>query len=323
MSKSVIEIWVEVVKKSIVENYILEYYLSSKTKTRVYFGLIDAVKVIYLEFSKNALNACEALELKGLDISIQDVSVISPEKRYIVIKNVLGNDEIFLAFSSSLCDALLDIDSYFEAFNALKAVIKEYKDYFSNPNKTLSQQEEQGLCAELLQLEYLVKKFGEKVVINWQGPKRNKRDFVFEQTALEVKSTMAQTNTNILISNENQLDCNYPDKLKHLYLKFFIFELIDNGFTLIDCANKLLELVEDVNFKTMIVANLLKLKVNINTYKPVCKFAVQGTRFYEITNQFPKITKDMLSCEIFDVKYRLKLDALRTFETNEEDLIYE
>ena len=97
----------------------------------------------------------------------------------------------------------------------------------------------------------------------------------------------------------------------------------NNGFTLIDCANKLLELVEDVNFKTMIVANLLKLKVNINTYKPVCKFAVQGTRFYEITNQFPKITKDMLSSEIFDVKYRLKLDALRTFETNEEDLIYE
>ena len=168
-----------------------------------------------------------------------------------------------------------------------------------------------------------MKKFGEKVVINWQGPKRNKRDFVFEQTALEVKSTLAQTNTNILISNENQLDCNYPDKLKHLYLKVFIFELIDNGFTLIDCANKLLELVQDVNFKTMIVANLLKLKVNINTYKPVCKFAVQGTRFYEITNQFPKITKDMLSSEIFDVKYRLKLDALRTFETNEEDLIYE
>jgi hypothetical protein len=134
---------------------------------------------------------------------------------------------------------------------------------------------------------------------------------------------MSQTNTNILISNENQLDCNYPDALKGLYLKVFVFEMVDNGFTLIDCINDLLEVVQDISFKTMIVANLLKLKVNSNTYKPVYKFALQATRFYQITNQFPKITREMLSSEIFDVKYRLKLDALKPFETNEDDVIYE
>ena len=206
MSKTVFEKWIEVEEKSVDDNYILEYYLSQKTKTRIYFSLIDSSKVIYLEFSKVALSSYDCPDLKGLDISVQDVSVISSEKRYIVIKNATNNNEIFLAFSSSLCDALIDVDSYFETFNVLKAVIKEYKEYFANPNKILSQQEEQGLCAELLQLKYLVEKFGENIVINWQGPRRNKRDFVFEKTALEVKSTMSQTNTNVLISNENQLD---------------------------------------------------------------------------------------------------------------------
>ena len=323
MSKTVFEKWIEVEEKSVDDNYILEYYLSQKTKTRIYFSLIDSSKVIYLEFSKEALSSYDCPDLKGLDISVQDVNVISLEKRYIVIKNATNNNEIFLAFSSSLCDALIDVDSYFETFNVLKAVIKEYKEYFANPNKILSQQEEQGLCAELLQLKYLVEKFGENIVINWQGPRRNKRDFVFEKTALEVKSTISQTNTNVLISNENQLDCNYPDTLKALYLKVFIFELMDDGFTVIDCANQVLNCVQDVNLKSVIVANLLKLKVNINTYKPVCKFSLQGTRFYEIVDGFPKITKSILPGEIFDVKYRLKLDALKQFETNEGKVVYE
>ena len=64
-------------------------------------------------------------------------------------------------------------------------------------------------------------------------------------------------------------------------------------------------------------------KVNINTYKPVCKFSLQGTRFYEIVDGFPKITKAILPSEIFDVKYRLKLDALKQFETKEDEVVYE
>ena len=38
-------------------------------------------------------------------------------------------------------------------------------------------------------------------------------DFVFEESAIEIKSTLSQENTSVLINNENQLDCNYPQSL--------------------------------------------------------------------------------------------------------------
>ena len=57
MSKTVFEKWIEVEEKSVDDNYILEYYLSQKTKTRIYFSLIDSSKVIYLEFSKEQVRS--------------------------------------------------------------------------------------------------------------------------------------------------------------------------------------------------------------------------------------------------------------------------
>ena len=48
-----------------------------------------------------------------------------------------------------------------------KNVVKEYKDYFSNPNHSLSKIEEQGLCAELLELARMIEVKGENALLNW------------------------------------------------------------------------------------------------------------------------------------------------------------
>ena len=71
-----------------------------------------------------------------------------------------------MAFSSSLYDLLVNTTDYYSAYNALVITIKEYQSFFSNVNNSLSLQEEQGLCAELIELSALIDKKGEDVVKN-------------------------------------------------------------------------------------------------------------------------------------------------------------
>ena len=62
---------------------------------------------------------------------------INPNKKYLVVKNESRNEEIFEAFSSSITDGLVDATSYFDVYAVFKTVVKEYKDYFANPNNEL------------------------------------------------------------------------------------------------------------------------------------------------------------------------------------------
>ena len=157
---------------------------------------------------------------------------------------------------------LVDATSYFDVYAVFKTMVKEYKDYFENPNKFLSKQEEQGLCAELLELSILISLKGENVVNNWQGPAKNKRDFVFDEMGLEIKSTLSQENTAIRISNENQLDSSYPDNMKKLFLKVYIMEDFDNGLNVHKCIAKVLDQIKTIFYKTTFLANLMRLKIN-------------------------------------------------------------
>ena len=179
MIKTVYEKWMEIEKEKISEGnfHIAHFYLSKKTKTNIYFGIKDNNKIVYLEFTPEALSSYVSPTLLGMDIAVEDANFIDSTKKYIVIKNITNSSEIFLAFVSSLCDELVDTEDYLDAFQCLSKVIKDYRDYFSNPNFTLSLKEEQGLCAELLELNKIISRYGEGSIVNWQGPNKNKRDF--------------------------------------------------------------------------------------------------------------------------------------------------
>lgn len=322
MLKTVFTKWDEVneeLKKG-TESYVTNFYLSKDSATRVYLGLDNKLKIVYLEFSKDALSSFKCPSLKGMDICVCNADFIDPTKRYLAIKNIDPNDDVFYAFTSSLCDVLQECHTYLDTFEGLKTVINDYRSYFMNANFKLKMSEEQGLCAELLELKRLIELRGEKVVFNWQGPSKNKRDFTFDENdvAVEIKSTLSQTNTSITISNENQLDCNYPKTLKKLFLKVYIFETNDIGFDVVSCANDVLNCIKDVNIASTFLLSLLKAKVDLKVYKPGFKFTLQDKKLYLITEEFPKITKDTISNLIFNVKYKIKIDSVTGFEIPEE-----
>ena len=322
MSKTIYDKWRELIDLKIEDSKIIisNFFLSLFTKTKLYLGKSTEAQLIFLEFEKGVLNKVELPELKGLEICQSVEPTIDKTKEYIKIRNRTSNIELFVAFSSSLCDALVETGDYYSAFNALVLTIKEYRAFFSNMNVSLSLQEEQGLCAELLELSKLIDKKGEDVVQSWAGPSRNKRDFLFETKALEVKSTLGQLDSSILISNENQLTLSFPCNLSSLFLKVYILEKSKIGVNVISCAQDVFAKLHNINNQNFFNINLLKMKVDLKSYKNKYFFSQQAVKQYRILDNFPKITKEMLPMGIFNVKYKIHLDSIKQFEITEEEL---
>lgn len=286
-----------------------EYFLSKKSNNKMYFGIdSDKNKKVYVEFDKDALNNYVCPEIVGMKIARAKASYIDSNKVYLTVLNESETEEVFLAFTSTLADNILDSKSNAKTINEFEKTLKFYKDYFSNPNKSLSDSEEQGLCGELLYLKELIETKGEDSVIYWLGPNKNKRDFVFEKSAVEVKSTLNQTETSITISNENQLD---PSKLDELKLVVYIFEKDPNGkIDVISCANSIYHSISDVQYCKAFIAKMIQLGVNLNEYKIRNKYTCQDKKFYIIDQDFPSIRKSNIPSVVFNVKYKINLNSL-------------
>ena len=317
MTKTIYEKWEELESKVPSSgNNVYEYYLSKKANNKLYFGIdSNKNKKIYIEFDIAAIQNYNLPEILGMKITKIKAPYIDANKRYIAIENDSDSEEVFLAFTATLVDKIFDSKSNSKTIESFEATIKYYKDFFSNPNKSLSDSEEQGLCGELLYLKTLIENSGQENVLYWLGPNKNKRDFVFEKNAVEVKSTLNQTETSITISNENQLD---NKNLDELLLVVYIMEKNPNGsINVINCANEVLSLLTDVQYNKIFISKLLQMNVNINDYKNRNSYTCQQIKKYKITDDFPCLRKSNIPSVIFNVKYKLNLNSLGSFLVDE------
>ncbi|MCR4661151.1 MAG: PD-(D/E)XK motif protein [Clostridia bacterium] len=320
MIKDTFTKWEELNKlvKNDTKSAFLECYLSINSNNKLYFALNkDGKKTIFIEFPKHVLKNYNVPSISGMDIKKTDENFIDENCDYISISSNLDNEEVFYAFSSTLSENILDSRSDSKTIEKLEQTIKFYKDYFSNSKKTLSQIEEQGLCGELLYLKKLIVEMGQDVIKNWQGPFKNKRDFVFEKRAIEVKTTINQLETSITISNENQLD---PSNLDELKLAVYVLERDENGpINVLNCIKDIDDIVVDVGLKKIFHSKIIALGVNVDSYEPKYCFTVQNLKTYTIDESFPSLKKGNIPSVVFNVSYKINLNSLDKYILKESN----
>ena len=318
MIKNIYEKWEELENKiPSTGNIVFEYYLSKKANNKMYFGIYSfKSKKVYLEFDYKAIENYNVPEITGMKISKAKAGYIDPSKAYITITNDSEGDEVFLAFTATLSDKLQESRSNSKTIEFFEETIKYYKDFFSNPNKSLSESEEQGLCGELLYLKKIIERDGQECVLNWLGPAKNKRDFVFDKKAVEIKSTLNQSETSITISNENQLD---PKGLDELKLAVYTFEKDPSGHVSVTlCANEVLSLLSNVEFNKVFKSKLLQMHVDLNLYKDRNKYTLINLKTYAIDDSFPSLKKENIPTCVFNVKYKINLNSLGEYLVKED-----
>ena len=319
MIKSIYEKWEEIEQKaaSTSKSCIAAYYVGKTCPCPVYFAVIEGKKGVYIEFDAADLNGYKCPSVNGLVIEVKREPKISSAKSYLYVENNAGPQEIYMAFTNSLMDALAETTIPLGVIEAFENTIKDLRAYFSNSKKPLSEKEEQGICAELLFLKEEVEKHGENAVLRWMGPEKNKRDFVFEDYSVEIKSTGGQIQSNVLITNENQLDPTYPKDMKKLYLAVYVLEKNDNGFNVVSLAKGILDLLTSISIQHAFVAKLLMNRVDLEDYEPKASFTFQIKKQYLVSDDFPSIRKNNIPSAAFDVAYRLDLSQLASFENGD------
>ena len=308
--------WKALIAKNEGKLSISAFYISKACPSKMYLGFDGEKKYVYLEFEPYALASFKCPKAKGLEISVVDMPQITDGSKFVRISNIDNKDEVFLAFCSTLYDGLKESQTFFDVTETLEKTIKYYKSYFSNPNKPLTDEEEQGLYCELLYLEDLINKEGQNVIKCWEGPNKNKRDFVFENKSVEIKSTTTQIATSVRISNELQLDPSYPNNI-NLFLKVYVLEKVEEGDSLSQVAKRIEQLLVDVELRKNFLQKLLMDKVDLNLYEDTYFYSVQQEHLYRVDSNFPSINKSNIDNRIFKVEYYINLIGLEENEVKE------
>lgn len=304
------ELDVEVQKSSKQEN--ITKYLPIASNNNVFISNnIRMNRSFSVEFNPETMTNYSAKKVNGIEIKVQRNNQINKEKKYLVMCNIDSkNDDAFMGFSAHIFDSLVGSKSDAEALNYIEKALDDYHNFFSFKSE-LSKETEQGLIAELMFLNEMIGQNGENAVLNWFGSEGNKRDFIFDDYGVEIKSTRNQKQDIIHVSNENQLD---RGNLEKLYVKLYIFDENDQGENISDYISLILTKIKSFELQKIFRAKVALIGIDPNVYVGKYKFVLEDIHTYLIDDSFPCITKkDIPEC-IFDVKYNLNLSSIPYIE---------
>ena len=202
------------------------------------------------------------------------------------------------------------------------AHIRRWKTFLSGRSQHLSAEEIRGLFAEIAFLLELIDRGMQSnaAVEAWLGPDRSHQDFIFGNTAVEVKSLSGAERSSIRVSSEDQLESlnnalflrvyrlsNLADAAGALSLN----ELVAVAQARIDMA----EAVED--FERKLVAY---------GYAPLPRydeprFVLSDVRSYRVVDDFPRLMRSQLPVGIAQVAYDIRLETIAQYECDGDSIL--
>lgn len=250
--------------------------------------------------------------LTGITTDIRIVPDTADGAFLITLQNAENADIFF-----TLCDALVEktrsVVDVHAAIAIIYAQLERWRTLLSRANRNrLSAQEIQGLFGELQFLEECID--GQHVsaqaaIEGWQGPMGAPHDFIFGQSAVEIKSISGSYAGSVKISTESQLTTHL--EILHLRIVFLAVDTdCKTGLSLNDFIIRLKEKIAGSDLVSTFEEKLAEVGyIDIPEYDFPC-FSVVRTRTYEVRDGFPRITPESLASGISDVSYCIAFSSI-------------
>ncbi|MCC6916694.1 PD-(D/E)XK motif protein [Nitrosomonas sp.] len=198
------------------------------------------------------------------------------------------------------------------------AHIRRWKTFLSGRSQHLSAEDVRGLFAEIVFLTELIDREmpSNAVVEAWLGPERSHQDFIFGNTAVEVKSLSGAERSSIRISSEDQLES----------LNDALFLRVYRLSNLADAAGarSLNELVTAVQARLdkAEAIEAFDRKLVAHGYAPLPdydepRFVVSDVRSYRVADDFPRLMRSQLPTGIVKVAYDIRLETIAPYQCDE------
>lgn len=193
--------------------------------------------------------------------------------------------------------------------------IRRWKTFLSGRGQHLSADDVRGLFAELTFLLELLDQptLADKAVEAWLGPEKSQQDFIFGNTAVEIKSLSGTERSAVRISSEEQLE-SLNDAL---FLRIYRLSALPDAVT----GHSLNALVATVQAKLEEAGGVeaFDRKLVAYGYAPLPdyddpRFVISKVMTYSVKDAFPRLIRQHLPVGIAKVAYDIKLEALEPFE---------
>jgi hypothetical protein len=204
-----------------------------------------------------------------------------------------------------------------EAFLAFAGRIAEWQTFLKAlPDAGLNEREQRGLFAELQFLsDFLIPACGpDKAVQAWAGPKALAKDFQFAQLAFEVKATTTKEPIRFRVSSEIQLE--HADDYTLMVFAVVYERVLAGGKTLPAFVQTLRDELKP-NPLVSLRFNELLLQVgylDVHSDRYDSQLKTRSQHFFQVRNDFPRITGFDLPAGVTDVRYSILLSECRRFE---------
>lgn len=146
----------------------------------------------------------------------------------------------------------------------------------------------------------------------------DKQDFGIGNNSIEVKTKLGTSSSNIQISSIEQLDF----KTQSAFL--FVLTLTnsnENSISLNSIINEIKEMINDFESLELFESLLLEMNyIELPEYGEKT-YIINKEAFYEITDEFPKLTLNNTPTAITNVKYTIDLKFCNTFILSTKEFI--
>lgn len=220
-----------------------------------------------------------------------------------------------------LCQDLVDAADGVPDEKGLVALFRErlnlWKKLFQHGgNGFLLPHEIKGLVAEMLVLESLIQSGVRELhetVAGWTGPLGADQDFIYSESAIEVKAIGASIES-ISIASLEQLDSSVP-----MHLVVMTLRQATSGEADAVGLNALSARIEGLIAASPEALNtfkdrLLEARYVEHEYYDTVLFAPVSSDCYQVSEAFPRLVGDMVPAGIVSASYAIAIDAIAEFK---------
>jgi len=262
----------------------------------------------------------DAIRIQGIRLDLRQGE--TEQQRLVLTLEKHIDQDLFSGLCESLVRTLTPMADSATALSVTLAHIKRWKAFLAGrKTRLLSPEEIRGLFAELWFLRSLYQShLPEKAAVDaWCGVEGLHQDFIFGNTAVEIKSLSGKERNTVHISSEDQLE-GISD---NLFLMIFRLNDMPDSARALSLNDAVYRIENELTDASVIENFSAKLAgygyVSIPEYD-LPKLLVNATHAYLVSNNFPRLIRSCLPEGVTKVSYEIELENISLFEIEPEQI---
>lgn len=250
---------------------------------------------------------------RGFEVSVVQDNDAFPDRFVVALaRESEGNPDIFSVVAVDVIRLVEDcrIEAPADVLHRFLSRVRDWQTFMERSHHLLSADRQVGLLGELLLLAALVRsELGSSALRSWKGPLRAAFDFQLRDTGIEVKSTAKRGPFVAQISSLEQLD----NDCTTMFLCGLRFEEHEDGMSLPEVVADLREKLREAGSVRGFDALLMTagyLDQHAEHYGR--RLTLVDAKVFEVTDDFPRLTKAMMPAAVRSASYALDIDAITT-----------